>query len=395
MKSLALLSNLYTNLANNSSSDNQALGIQLMGDRQRYLLQKYFDNERQFTTSTIGSMTLALTGMPLSGAASATLSVAWAYPTGTQGVNFTNSTNDTRQALFTNGSTAITWQIALTSNTTVASIGTQGFQKYAIPASISKITNSTLTVGQLKFIPAPVETRTEWDTVNFLPYSSDIPNYFFIYAGNLELWPIPSTTGNIITFNYKTRVPDFSTAFLFSDTSGAAFIPGQKAFDYQKGTVAALAGGTTVTGTSTAWNTTGKFPLNTDVSFYNLYLIVNAPFGDGYAYPISQFNSDTSLTLSLPILNAPNLTGASYTIGQYPILQEDFHDMLVYGSLSEYYTYIAPDPNKFKENDQKYKDKLLMMSDYSGTKTVNYNLGERPALLNPNNYPYYPNGVNS
>ena len=210
MKSFTTLTNLYTSLTQNSTSTNTSLGQQLMSDQHRYLIQKYFDNERSVTTTTVGSSLLTLTGSLSAGATSATLSASWGtLPTGSQLVNF--SDGEQRTVLFTTGSTAISWQVGLINNVTSA-ITTLGFQAYNIPANISKVKNDTVNVGQLRFVPAPVMTRAEWDLLNFLPYNSDIPNMFFIYNGQLLLYPIPSTTGNVITFNYKTRVPDLSFA---------------------------------------------------------------------------------------------------------------------------------------------------------------------------------------
>lgn len=359
-----------------------------MNDQHRYLIQKYFDNEKTVTTTTVGSMNLTLTGSLAANATTATLTVAWAYPTGTQLVNFSNS--DQRTVLFTNGSAAISWVGGLSSTATTA-ISSVGFQGYNIPANISKLKNDTVNVGQLKFVPAPIMTRAEWDLINFLPYNSDIPNYYFIYNGQLLLWPIPSTTGNIITFNYKSRVPDFSTAFLFSSTAGAAFSAGSSTFDYQVGSLSAItAGSTAITGVSTSWNTTGKYPLNVDVTPYNLYLTINAPSGDGIWYPISKFTSDTALVLGLPIVSTSSATTAAngYSIGQLPLLSEDFADMIVYGALKTYFSTIVEKPDKFKLFQEMYSERLALLEEYAGTKTVNVDLGASPQLSNPNLYFY-------
>lgn len=383
-----MLLNLFTSLSQNTTAANQLFGIQMMTDRHRYFLQRYFDNERTFQTTTVGGMSLTLTGSLAANATSATLTATWAYPTVQQLTNFSNS--DQRTALFTNGSAAITWVGGLSSTATTA-ISTVGVQKYAIPAVISKIKNSTINVGQLKYVPAPVMTRTEWDLLNFLPYTSQIVNYFFLYAGNVEFFPIPSSTGNIITFNHKSRVPDFSTSFLFSDTSGTAFVAGSPAFDYQAGSLSGITlGSTSITGSGTSWNTTGKFPLNTDVSFNNLYLVINPPSGDGLWYPISQFNSDTSLTLSLPILSAPSTTTAAhgYAIAQMPVLSEDFHDILPYDSLKTYFASVKKDAQMFKLYQSLVQERQDMMEEYLSDKTVNIDLGASPQLINANLYPF-------
>lgn len=314
-------------------------------------------------------MDLTLTGAVVTGATSATLTAAWTYQNCQQLVTF--SGGDQRNVLFTTGSTAISWTVGLSEDATV-DISTVGVQNYNIPANISKIKNDTINVGQLKYQPAPVQTIQEWELINFLPYTSDIPNYFFIYNGTLRIFPIPSTTGNIITFNYKTRVADLSFA------------------DYSTGTIAtASAGSVAVVGSSTSWSTTAAYPLNTDLGYYNLNFKINPPFGDGIWYPIRNFTSNTALNLALPIVDAPNISGSvTYTIGQLPLLSEDFHDMLVFGALKIYYSSIAPDGNKFKEYDALYQERLVMLEDYAGTKSVNVDLGGEPAQVNPNLFLY-------
>jgi len=387
MKSVSILLNQYTTETQNISATNQALGLQTMSDRQRYLLEKYFDNERIYQTTTVGAMSLTTTASILAGATSATLSSSWSYPTCTQLVTFSDS--DERSVLFTNGSTAISWTGGLTANSTTA-ITTAGVQDYAIPAQISKITSSFIQVGQLRFVPVPIQTRVDWDRVNFLPYTSDIVNYAYIYNGQLKFWPIPSTTGNIIQFNYKARVPDFTTAFIFSDTSGTAYAAGSTTYDYQKGTITPPAvGSTSVTGSGTAWNTTGKYPLNVDVSYLNLYLQIAQPNGDGVWYPISQFGSDTTLTLASPIMTQlSSSSGAAYSIGQMPVLQEDFHDMIVDGAEMRYSSTIIKDQVLYKSASDAYNMKLALLEEYAGTKQVNVDLEAEPTLQNANNYPF-------
>lgn len=371
MKSFTTLKNLFGSLSQNTSATNLTLGGQLINDQHRYLIQKYFDNERTVTTSTIGAMDLTLTATVSIGATSATLTAAWAYPTSTQLVNF--SGGDQRSVLFTYNSTAITWQVGTVYASSV-DISTVGVQAYNIPANVSKIKNDTINVGQLKYSPAPIQTRAEWDLINFLPYTSDIPNYYFIYNGKLEIFPIPSTTGNVITFNYQTRVADLS----FSDYSTGTI-----------GVAGAVAGSTSITGSSTSWSTTGGYPLNADLNYYNLNIKINPPYGDGIWYPISKFTSDTALTTALPIVNAPNIiSGTTYTIGQLPILSEDFHDMLVYGALKVYFSSVVDNPKKYKQYDDLYKERLELLKDYAGTKQVTVDLGEEPAQVNPNLFLY-------
>ncbi len=367
MKTFTQLKNLFTNLSNNTSTANDTLGGQLINDQHRYLIQKYFDNERTVSMTTIGAMTLALTATGNIGDTTATLTAVWSYPTVRQLVTFSNGQQ--LSVLFTNASAAISWGTGLSSSVTTA-ITTVGVQAYPIPANISKIINDTVNVGQLRYSPAPVMSRAEWDQINFLPYTSDIPNYYYIYNGTLEIFPVPSTTGNVINFNYKTRVADLSFA------------------DYSTGTLAsggAVAGDNTVTGLVTSWATGGAYPQNTNIGYYNLNIKINPPYGDGIYYPIQRFTGETTLELLVPVINAPNITAATtYTIGQLPLLQEDFHDMLVYGALKIYFSSIVKDKDKYKQYDDLYQSRLDLLEAYAGTKSVNVDLGAEPNQVNPN-----------
>lgn len=367
MKTYTELTNLATNLSNNTTAANTSLMGQLISDQHRYLLQKYFDNERVYTTTTIGAEDLTVTIAPANGATTATLDTAWTYITCTQLVVFDN--DEQRSVTFRQGSTAITWQTPLTSACTTTTISTVGVQSYPIPATVSKIKNNTITVGQLVFTPAPIRTIQEWTMLNALPYTSNIPNYYFIYNNQVQFWPIPSATGQVITFNYQSRVPNLSFA------------------DYSTGTLSSIAvGDNQITGTSTAWNSTGGFPLNTDLTMFNLFLRITPPSGDGIWYPIIRFTSDTEVLLASPIQNAPSATASAYTIGQIPLLQEDFHDMLVYGALQTYYSSIVNNDSAYKKYSTLYAERLELLESYAGTKSVNVDLGAQPVPKNPNLY---------
>lgn len=368
MKTYTGLKSLFTSLSNNESTANSSLGGQLISDRHRYLIQKYFDNERTYTTLTVGGEDLVMTNVRAAGDLSATLTTTWTNPTCQQLVNF--SGGEQRNVKFTQNSTAITWSPALTESATV-DITTVGVQAYPIPANISKIKNDTITVGQLVFTPAPVQSIQEWTMLNALPYTSDIPNYFYIYNNQVLFWPIPSTSGNVISFNYKSRVPDLSFE------------------DYSTGTLSSIAvGDNTITGTTTSWNTTGAFPLNTDLTFFNLHIRINPPSGDGIWYPIQKFTSDTELFLATPIQNAPSATASTYTIGQLPLLQEDFHDMLPHGALKIYFSSIVKDAGLFEQYNTLEAERLELLKDYAGSKSVNVDLGSQPVPNNPNLFIY-------
>jgi hypothetical protein len=372
MKSFTTLKSLFTTLSLNSSSTNDSLAGILINDQHRYLVQKYFDTERSFTMTTIGpraSTLVATSGTTgvITGGTNATLSSAWSYISCPQFVVFSNS--EQRTANFTQGSTLITWQSPLSSSAgTSASL--VGVQSYPLPPNVSKIKNSTITIGQLVYSPAPVQSTQEWTKLNALPYTSSIPAYFFIYQNQINFWPIPAATGDLITLNCQVSIPDMTYE------------------DYSTGSLATMAAySNSITGTGTSWNT--PFPTNTDLTFTNLFLIANPSKGDGFYYQIQQFGSNgTSATLTKPVVYAPNTSGANYKIGQYPLLSPDFHDIIVYGALRIYFMSINKDSERHALYNGLYAEKLQQMEYYLANKQVNVDLSESPIQQNPNLYIY-------
>lgn len=430
-------STLYQALTQNSSTANQTLYNTLANQEHRYLLQKYFNNQGSFNIATIGSSTLVLTASPAVAATTATLALAWQFPTCQTTITF--SDGETRYANLTNGSTAVTWQVGLTgtsfgltselaaaatsatlstawaystqttttvfsdgstksvtytaSSTTItwvggltqavdASVSTSvittsvdagGVQFYPLPPNYSKLKDVTITVGNLKWTLKEVNTREDWDRLNVFPYYANIPDSYYIFpggdhGGQLGIWPIPSSTGNIITFNYKFRVPDLAIA------------------DYTTGTVTVTNGGLTVVGVGTSWVVTTnpqlesrwiQFPPTTSA----------ATSGDNLWYQVRSVDSTTQITLYQPY-QGTNITGATHTLGQMSLIAEDFQDMLPISAARTYNSSIVDNPKKAAEFQNIYDQKLTLLKEYSGSNTVQVNLSPRQGgVRNPNLFP--------
>lgn len=363
MKSKTTLTALFGSLSQNIATANLTLGDQMINDTHRDLMQQYFFNESSYSIRTIAQQ-----------------------------------------------------------------------QGYYLPWNYSKLKTGTLTIGNLKWTPTEILTRADWDQLNVFPYYSDIPNNFFIYNGQFNLWPIPSTgstsavytglvgtlvvgdvvsqglargtilsftstamilavtsqtafgagafttsggasgtitsttvtAGNIITFNYKIRVPDLIIE------------------DYSTGTVTATNGNLTVTGAGTSWLTAFS-PTAGSVLGTNLWIRLPLPSGDGSWYQVSSVDSATQITLLQPY-QGNTIIGATYTIGQMPLLLEDFQDLLVYRPLMIYYSSINKDTQKYEQFKALYDQGIRMMDEYVGSKSLNVNLGQKPQMRNPNLY---------
>ena len=237
-------------------------------------------------------------------------------------------------------------------------------QFYSLPPNYSKLKTLTITVGVLKWTPTEILTREEWDKLNVFPYYSDIPNNYFIYpggdhGGQVGIWPIPSTSGNTITFNYKYRVADLSMA----DVTSTASI-------------------TTLTTAVTAG--TGFVP-TVNAQLESRWIKFAQPDGDNLWYQVATVPTSSTATLFQPYQGSSIVTKTSI-MGQMPLLMEDFQDMLIWKPVIFYFSTIVPDPVKVKEFQELYNQKLKQLDEYAGSKTINVNLGRRPMSRNPNLY---------
>lgn len=239
-------------------------------------------------------------------------------------------------------------------------------QFYSMPPNYSKLKTVNITVGTLQWTPIEVLTREEWDRLNVFPYYSDIPTNFFIYPGGdhgarIGIFPIPSSSSNTITFNYKFRIPDLSVA------------------DYTTpGTVSVTTLTTAVSGTSTT------FAPTVNAQSESRWIQFSQPSGDNLWYQISSVASTTALTLYGAYQGSTITASSTFTIGQMPLLMEDFQDMLVWKALVYYFTSIVDNKGKRDQYEGLYGEKMKMLEDYAGSKTTQVNLARHPTLMNPN-----------
>jgi hypothetical protein len=117
----------------------------------------------------------------------------------------------------------------------------------------------------------------------------------------------------------------------------------------------------------------------------NLWLKATAPNGDNNWYRISTIESDTSLTL-VNTYTGSTKASCNYTIGQMPLLLEDYHDLLVYRPLMIYFSTIVDNPNKRKEFAEMYQMGIDKLDSYAGKKTIQVNLRQQINTINPNLY---------
>lgn len=249
------------------------------------------------------------------------------------------------------------WLERLRTLTTTAST-----QFVNLPYDCDQVKSVAVIVSSQRHTPKPAPSREFWDELNFSSTTSDIPEYWFVFNGQLGLWPIPASSSNTINVNQKSRVIDLSVA------------------DYTTGTiVTATNGGTAVVGSGTSWNASmvGRFIRITHSDAANV--------GDGVWYEIASVTDTTHLALTRAYGGTSIAAGsATYTIGQMPLLPEAFHEMPWLKAASIYWS---------KENDSRaaqygkeYNELLATLVGSQSNQTTDMVIdgGEETGLINPN-----------
>lgn len=280
----------------NSLADNLTWGLEMVNDSIRYLVAKYYFNERSYTTVTVAQQ-----------------------------------------------------------------------QFYNLPPQIKKLINVTVTIGSVLWQPVECTSKARWDYLNTIQFYQDFPSEFFVYNGQVGIWPNPSSSGNTITMNYKIRTVDLSMADVTDVTSSQ--------------TVAITTNTTTVTAsgaTFKAWMAGQWIRVNRSST--------DSANGDFQWYQIDTITSSTILVLKNKYTGA-TVTGAGFIIGEVPILPEDYQDLPLYRMGLIYYTTRFPDPTRADQYQKLWDAGEAKLNEEFGSKTTSVVLQDREvAMLNPNLY---------
>lgn len=234
-----------------------------------------------------------------------------------------------------------------------------GQQFYNLPPQCRKVINVTGTVGNVVWVTKDAPDRNYWDILNTIPFNQDFPMFHFIWNKNTQvgIWPTPSSSGNIITVNHQLRNIDLSQA------------------DYITGTVAVTNGSATATFTGST-----LIP-----NMVNRWLQVPAPTGDNQWYQIQSVNIGASTATLFGNYTGTTVSGASFIIGEVPVLAEDYQDLPLYRALEIYYTSLVPNEAMSKLYKGLYDTGYEQLNSDYGTKTTSVVLTDTDApLINPN-----------
>ena len=242
-----------------------------------------------------------------------------------------------------------------------------GQQFYNLPAQVKKLINLTVNIGNVLWQPQECPSRQYWDNLNTVQFNQDYPSYFFVYNGQVGIYPVPSSAGNVITMNYKTRIVDLAMPDITDTTSGF--------------TMAATNNSTTITAS-------GNVFLNWMVGQWIRlpYSSTNSTSGDNQWYQISSITSATTAILD-NVYSGSTVTGAKFTIGQVSILPEDYEDLPLYRMGIIYYTTRFPDATRAQLYQKLWDDGEEALNEEFGSKTSSIVLNDTDVQQwNPNLY---------
>ncbi len=371
MKSYTALRNFYGNLTNNNSSTNLTLGDTLINDAYRATVAlRDFDFEQKtgydftiadYTTGTVDAATNASKTVTGSG-------TTWTAAMAGRYIQIA-STGDSLWYRIDSVESTTSMTLANAYNgTTIGPAAAASYiirkKFYSLPFDYDKLINTTITVGNITYTPKECPTLDYWTTINQTQYTSNYPEWFFIFDGEIGFYPVPNSAGNLISYNYDRRVFDLSIA------------------DETTGSISAVTNGsTTVTGSGTSWSASmaGRFiRLNISNTAGNS--------GDGYWYEIKSVASTTSITLEKAYQGTTRSAATiTYTIGQMPILPEQYHDLPVYYAAFVYFTGVQPDQNRAVGMKRIYDEKLAGLIGDAGQKTSSPVIADTDAqIINSN-----------
>lgn len=238
-------------------------------------------------------------------------------------------------------------------------------QFYNLPPQVKKLINLTVFIGSTLWQPKECPSREYWDYLNTQTFNQDYPSFFFVFNGQVGLWPVPASSSNIITMNYKIRTVDLSMPDVTSTTAST--------------TVAITTNTPTVTAAGAAFKVwmVGQW-------IRIPHSATDAANGDNQWYQINSVTSSTVLVLKNNY-SGTTVTGANFTIGEVPLLPEDYQDLPLYRMGYIYYTTRFPDATRAKLYSDLYDKGASALDEEFGSKTTNVILPDtQQPIYNPN-----------
>ncbi len=232
-----------------------------------------------------------------------------------------------------------------------------------LPYDMDMVESIFVTVSSTRYQPKPAPNRKFWDELHYSSYTSDTPEYWFVYNGQIGLWPQPATSDNIISINGKIKAVDLSVS------------------DYTTGTVTTATNGDQTiifTGTTLTYPMVGRW--------LRITVDDGTDSGDGVWYEIASITSTTEIEL-VREYGGTSISGGSqtFTIGMMPLLPEAYQNLPELYGAYRYWTK-EKDKQRFTEFKLMYLEGMSSLSnDYAiNDLSMVVDDGSDHSIINPN-----------
>lgn len=218
------------------------------------------------------------------------------------------------------------------------------------------------TGGTTRYRPRLSPSAEHWDELNMTPFTSDIPEWYFIRNGQIGLWPTPTSTGNTIYITQKTRVIDLSIADITSSTV------------------------TSITNNATTMVLSGGLTAQMVGMWIRVTYSTTANTGDGVWYEIGSITNSTTLELVRAYGGTTIAAGtAACTISQMPLLPETFHETPIKRATSHYWA-AQGESQRALIYERQYKDDIIQLEKQWSSPTTSMVIddGRPDEIINPN-----------
>lgn len=208
---------------------------------------------------------------------------------------------------------------------------------YDLPYDYGRMRAVTIEDSDTVYSLTEVASPDEWQRIQVYreTQTSDIPEFYHITGDRMEIYPIPTSTGDDDngTFYYTKRVVDMQYA------------------DYTTGTVTLTNDSTTVTGSGTTFTAAmvGRW-IKGDL--------------DARWYELASFSSTTAMATK-KAYQGTTTASLSYTIGEMSIIPEEYHNLLWYQPVAQYWM-MKKEPEQAAYYQSLYdRGKTQFMNSYS------------------------------
>ena len=203
-------------------------------------------------------------------------------------------------------------------------------QYYYYPPNIRSVESLKITIGSQDYPLTPIFGYAEWNRLNAIDIAAGaIPEKFFNRRDDFGIYPIPQD--------------EYTATIVYNIRAG-----GMTKSDYTTATVTATENSVTITGSGTAFSTS-----NNVVAGEWFSLADTNGESRGSWYRIHSVDSTTAVTLETYFEEGTE-AGASYIMGECPEIPADTHELLVYGTSSDYFAEKRQDITKAQAWENKY-----------------------------------------